>query len=162
MKCGGGAIPPARMEVIMDKKQTRKLTLQASLYSDDANFVCPNCDILMKYKHSGLYVCEKCGAEELNDFGKIKRYLDKHGPTNAIDLAANTGVRRSRIGEFLRLGKVEIPENSATFIHCKSCGTAIRFGNYCATCVHTKNIQGAFIGDTPKNAPEKMRFLDLE
>ena len=69
-------------------------------------------DILMKYKHSGLYVCEKCGAEELNDFGKIKRYLDKHGPTNAIDLAANTGVRRSRIGEFLRLGKVEIPENT--------------------------------------------------
>ena len=88
--------------------------------------------------------------------------LFRSGPTNAIDLAANTGVRRSRIGEFLRLGKVEIPEGSATFIHCKSCGTAIRFGNYCANCVHTKNIQGAYIGDTPKKVPEKMRFLDLE
>lgn len=143
-------------------QQEKKLIRKAALYSDDANFVCPKCDILMKYKHGGLYVCEKCGAEQLNDFGKVKKYLNDHGPTNAIDLAANTGVRRARIGEFLRLGKVEIPENSTTFIHCKSCGTAIRFGNYCANCVHTKNIQGAYIGDTPKKKLEKMRFLDLE
>lgn len=143
-------------------QREKKLVRKNALYSDDDNFVCPNCDILMKYKHGGLFVCEKCGAEQLNDFGKVKKYLNEHGPTNAIDLAANTGVRRSRIGEFLRLGKVEIPEGSATFIHCKSCGTAIRFGNYCANCVHTKNIQGAYIGDTPKKVPEKMRFLDLE
>ena len=143
-------------------QREKKLVRKNALYSDDDNSVCPNCDILMKYKHGGLFVCEKCGAEQLNDFGKVKKYLNEHGPTNAIELAANTGVRRSRIGEFLRLGKVEIPEGSATFIHCKSCGTAIRFGNYCANCVHTKNIQGAYIGDTPKKVPEKMRFLDLE
>ncbi len=143
-------------------QREQKLIRKTALYSDDDNFICPNCDILMRYKHGGLYVCEKCGAEQLNDFGKVKKYLNEHGPTNAMDLAANTGVRRSRIGEFLRLGKVEIPEGSATFIHCKSCGTAIRFGNYCANCVHTKNIQGAYIGDTPKKVPEKMRFLDLE
>ena len=143
-------------------QREKKLVRKNALYSDDDNFVCPNCDILMKYKHGGLFVCEKCGAEQLNDFGKVKKYLNEHGPTNAIELAANTGVRRSRIGEFLRLGKVEIPGGSATFIHCKSCGTAIRFGNYCANCVHTKNIQGAYIGDTPKKVPEKMRFLDLE
>lgn len=143
-------------------QREQKLIRKTALYSDDDNFICPNCDILMRYKHGGLYVCEKCGAEQLNDFGKVKKYLNEHGPTNAIDLAANTGVRRSRIGEFLRLGKVEIPEGSATFIHCKSCGTAIRFGNYCANCVHTKNIQEAYIGDTPKKVPEKMRFLDLE
>ena len=143
-------------------QREQKLIRKTALYSDDDNFICPNCDILMRYKHGGLYVCEKCGAEQLNEFGKVKKYLNEHGPTNAIDLAANTGVRRSRIGEFLRLGKVEIPEGSATFIHCKSCGTAIRFGNYCANCVHTKNIQGAYIGDTPKKVPEKMRFLDLE
>ena len=143
-------------------QREQKLIRKTALYSDDDNFICPNCDILMRYKHGGLYVCEKCGAEQLNDFGKVKKYLNEHGPTNAIDLAANTGVRRSRIGEFLRLGKVEIPEGSATFIHCKSCGTAIRFGNYCANCVHTKNIQGAYIGDTPKKVPEKMSILDLE
>lgn len=117
----------------------------------------------MKYKYAGIYSCEQCGAEKLNDFGKIKKYLNENGPTNAIDLSANTGVRRSRIGEFLRMGKVEIPENSPVFIHCKGCGVAIRFGNYCANCVHTKNIQGAFIGDTAKGTSnEKMRFIDMD
>lgn len=146
----------------MSKRENAFIKKNA-LYTDDANFMCPNCDVLMKYKHGGMFVCEKCGAEQLNDFGKVKKYLNEHGPTNAIDLAANTGVRRSKIGEFLRLGKVEIPESSNIFIHCKSCGTAIRFGNYCAACVHSKNIQGAFIGDRPKRTTdEKMRFLDLE
>lgn len=130
--------------------------------NDDSQLICPNCKILMKYKYAGKYICEKCGAEELNDFGKVKKYLEENGPTNAIELSAKTGVRRSKIGEYLRLGRVEIPENSNVFIHCKACGVPIRFGNYCANCVHTKNIQGAFIGEIPKSATSKMRFLDNE
>lgn len=146
----------------MTRAEEKRLVLQAAVYTDESNFVCPNCGTLMKYKYRGIFVCENCGTEELNDYGKVKKYLDENGPTNAIELAAKTGVRRSKIGEFLRLGKVEIPENSTTFIHCKGCGTAIRFGNYCANCVHTKNIQGAYIGDVAKCDPQKMRFLDLE
>ena len=78
---------------------------RVGILSDDSQFICPNCKILMKYKYAGKYVCEKCGAEELNDFGKVKKYLDENGPTNAIELSAKTGVRRSKIGEYLRLGK---------------------------------------------------------
>ncbi len=132
-------------------------------FSDEMPFICPECKLPMKYKYGGLYVCEQCGAEQLNDFGKVKQYLTEHGPTNAIDLAAETGVRRSKIGEYLRMGKVEIPENSTVYIHCKSCGVPIRFGDYCAKCAHAKNIQGAFIGDVAKNPNSedtKMRFLD--
>lgn len=132
------------------------------IFSDNSQFMCPNCNILMKYKYAGIYVCEKCGAEELNDFGKIKKYLAENGPTNAVELSAKTGVRRSKIGEYLRLGRVEIPENSSVFIHCKGCGVPIRFGNYCANCVRSKNIQGAYIGEVAKNADNKMRFLDTE
>lgn len=132
------------------------------IFSDNSQFMCPNCNILMKYKYAGIYVCEKCGAEELNDFGKIKKYLAENGPTNAVELSAKTGVRRSKIGEYLRLGRVEIPENSPVFIHCKGCGVPIRFGNYCANCVRSKNIQGAYIGEVAKNADNKMRFLDTE
>lgn len=123
---------------------------------------CPNCKTPMTYKYAGKYLCEKCGAEELDDFGKIKAYINEHGPTNAIELSAKTGVRKSKIGEFLRLGRVEIPENSDIFIHCKSCGVAIRYGNYCEKCVHTKNIEGAFIGEVPKKTSDKMRFIDME
>lgn len=141
----------------MDKEQQKQ-----GLFSDDSHFICPECNQLMKYKFAGKYVCEKCGTEQLNDFGKIKKYLDENGPTNAIELSAQTGVRRSKIGEYLRLGRIEIPENSSVFIHCKSCGVSIRYGNYCANCVHSKNIQGAFIGEVAKSASSKMRFLDNE
>ncbi len=128
----------------------------------DTTFICPNCNVRMKYKYAGIYVCDSCGVEELNDFGKIKRYLDEHGPTNAIELSAHTGVSRSKIGEFLRLGRVEIPENSPVFIHCRGCGVAIRYGNYCLECVHAKNIQGAYVGEVAKISKTKMRFLDAD
>ena len=102
------------------------------------------------------------GCGKTTQIELIKKYLDENGPTNAVELSANTGVRKSKIGEYLRLGKVEIPENSSVFIHCKCCGVPIRFGNYCANCVHSKNIQGAFIGEVAKSANSKMRFLDNE
>lgn len=130
--------------------------------NSEDTFICPDCHTLMRYKYAGIYVCDSCGKEELNDFGKVKKYLDENGPTNAIELSAQTGVRRSTIGQFLRLGRVEIPENSPIFIHCKSCGIPIRFGNYCSNCVHSKNIQGAFIGEVAKSANSKMRFIDSE
>ncbi len=142
--------------------EDNKVILKRERYSDDSQFWCPECHILMQYKYAGKFVCEKCGCEQYNDFGKIKKYLDENGPTNAVELSANTGVRKSKIGEYLRLGRVEIPENSSVFIHCKSCGVPIRFGNYCANCVHSKNIQGAFIGEVAKSANSKMRFLDSE
>ncbi len=137
------------------------MEMQQPHYLDnDENFICPNCDTPMHYKYAGIYICETCGAEELNDFGKIKRYLDEHGPTNAIELSAQTGVKRSKIGEFLRLGRVEIPENSPVYIHCKGCGVAIRYGNYCLECVHSKNIKGAYAGEVAKGTRSKMRFID--
>ncbi len=132
------------------------------LHDNDSTMICSNCNIPMRYRYAGKFVCDSCGAEEYNDFGKIKLYLDEHGPCNAIELSAKTGVSRSKIGHFLRLGRVEIPENSPVFIHCKSCGVAIRYGNYCMECVHSKNIQGAYIGEVAKNARTKMRFLDGE
>ena len=129
---------------------------------EDSQILCPTCHTLMKYKYAGRFECETCGSEQLNDFGKIKQYIEEHGPTNALELSEKTGVRRSKISEYLRMGRVEIPENSPVFIHCKSCGISIRFGNYCAQCAHSKNIQGAYVGDVarPSSGNNKMRFLD--
>lgn len=136
--------------------------MKKKIITDEKPMICPDCKISMTYKYAGIYVCPECGFEDLDDFGKIRRYIEEHGPTNAIELSENTGVRKSKIGEFLRLGKVEIPEGSDIFIHCKSCGVPIRFGDYCERCVHAKNIEGAYIGDVAKNpsANSKMRFLD--
>ena len=63
---------------------------------------CSACSGDMYYKGSGRYCCEKCGKEYLTDFGKIKRYLEENGPTNAIIISNETGISRRTIGNFLK------------------------------------------------------------
>ncbi len=143
------------------------MDLKAQALQDDSQIICPECGVFMKYTYGGRFVCEKCGAEQLNDYGKIKEFLQEHGPTNAIELSSQTGVKRSKITQFLREGKVEIPENSPIYIHCRKCGVAIRYGNYCSKCAHSNNIQGAYVGEIPKyiqngDSSGKMRFMDTD
>ena len=90
-----------------------------TLPDDDGHQICPNCNSNMRYKYGGIFVCDKCGTETTNDYGKVKKYLDEHGPTNAIDLAQQTGVSSSKISAYLREGKLEIPENSTVFLHVR-------------------------------------------
>ena len=73
-----------------------------TLPDDDGHQICPNCNSHMRYKYGGIFVCDKCGTETTNDYGKVKKYLDEHGPTNAIDLAQQTGVSSSKISAYLR------------------------------------------------------------
>ena len=70
-----------------------------------------------------------------NDFGKIKAFLDKNGPTPAITIAKATGVDRDKINYYLRKGRVEIPEGSKFYLKCEKCGCSIRYGRYCPDCV---------------------------
>ena len=131
-----------------------------TLPDDDGHQICPNCNSNMRYKYGGIFVCDKCGTETTNDYGKVKKYLDEHGPTNAIDLAQQTGVSSSKISAYLREGKLEIPENSTVFLHCKGRGTPIRFGEYCTRCAKSTDIKGAYIGDIPKSHEAKVRFMN--
>lgn len=132
---------------------------------------CPDCCIQMVYKHSGIYECPECGQLDTDDFGKVKTFLDEHGPTPASIVSKETGVPMITIDEFLKIGKVEIPENSDFFIKCEKCGTDIRYGRYCPDCI--KNISGKIkgilvddvVGEKPKRKPnstssDKMFFLD--
>lgn len=137
------------------KEKDYHLTLPAQ----DTNQFCPNCSLQMRYKYSGIFVCDKCGTELMSDYGKIKKYLNENGPTNAIELAKKTGISPSKISAFLREGKLEIPEKSNIFIHCLGCGTPIRFGEYCSRCAQSSDIHSAYIGDIPKNHDAKVRFL---
>lgn len=134
-----------------------------NVFTGEESIICPNCKIPMKYQYAGLYKCEKCGAEQLDDFGLIKRYLDENGPTNALELSEKTGVKRAKISEFLRSGRIEVAESSTSYIHCKGCGSPIRYGDYCASCAHEMHIKGAYVGPSAPSSgttDTKMRFLD--
>lgn len=127
---------------------------------------CKKCGGKMVYQYTGLYKCETCGYEELDDFGKVRKYLDEHGPTPAITISEATGVDRSVINTFLKTGRVEIPESSPQFIQCERCGTDIRYGRFCPACANIlagKEKKGYLVedvGEVPKNATGKMRYLD--
>lgn len=128
------------------------------------------CKGRMLYMGSGKYRCRECGQEELDDFGKVKDFLEKNGPTPALVVENATGVRREVIEYFLKKGKVEIPEGSRYYLKCQRCGCSLRYGSFCSWCAKelAGDIQHMFsedVGEIPKyelnpDMNGKMRFLN--
>lgn len=130
--------------------------------------VCEKCNGKMFYVHGGLYRCEKCGHEILDDFGKVKQFLESNGPTSVFAISQATGVDMEIIEIFLRQGRVEIPEGSKYYISCEKCGCSIRYGRFCPECVRelAGGIKSAFLadmGERPKHDNSmhgKVHFLN--
>lgn len=145
-----------------DSRQKKIKTLQWELKPTG----CSKCGGEVEFRGHGEYRCKVCGNVEMDDFGKIKKYLNENGPTPALIIAENTGVGIDRINQFLKQGRVEIPENSEVFIRCENCGTEIRFGRFCPACASkmSRDIKGVYeVGEVPKRkagGDGKMRFLD--
>ena len=131
---------------------------------------CEACKGRMLYIGSGKYQCRECGYEELDDFGKVKAFLEENGPTPAMIVEKATGVRGEVINFFLKKGKVEIPEGSRYYLKCQKCGCSLRYGSFCSFCV--KELAGDMeqmfnedVGEIPKyelnpDMRGKMHFLN--
>ena len=147
----------------MDRRDLEKLV------TDRKPVKCDKCGGKMIYSHSGIYTCEVCENELLDDFGKVKRYLDEHGPDVAVMISEVTGVPVKVITLMLREGRIEITENSRSFIKCEKCGCSLRYGRFCSPCVRVLagGIQNLFSqdgGERPKHeeTAAKMRFQNRE
>ena len=90
-----------------------------NVFAKETVTVCDKCSGHMMYKGGGCYVCESCGEEYLTDFGKVKRFINTYGPSNAITISRETGVSRHKIQEFLRDGRVEVVEDATNKV-CQS------------------------------------------
>lgn len=116
----------------------------------------------------GQYECHTCKNITMDDFGKVKAFLDENGPSPAMVISQATGVSTDIIDMFLKNGRLEITENSKYFIKCEKCGCSIRSGRFCIDCAKelTQGIQRIFfneVGDKPKHAPKiqgAMHYLD--
>jgi len=118
---------------------------------------CQICGKRLTYKGAGRYVCDNCQTEVLDDFGKIKEYLDSHGPTPAVTIAKATGVDRDTINYYLRKGRVEITEGSKYYLNCERCGCSIRYGRYCPDCVREADRRGYSLRDEMGERPRRLR-----
>ncbi len=119
---------------------------------------CPDCGIRMKYIYGEMFECPACGKHLLSDFGLVRQYLDEHGPQPAITISSATGVPVAEIDDYLREGRVEIPDGSPIYIKCQSCGTDIRYGRYCPECAlkMTKAIGKAmYVGEMGEKPTRK-------
>lgn len=133
--------------------------------------MCPKCGTVMKYMYGEVFSCPACGQKELSDFGKVREFLDINGPQPAIVISDNTGVDVSIINQFLKEGRVEIPDGSDVYIQCQSCGADIRYGRFCPDCIlkMTKNLGSVMwmpeVGEKPTRRGEmsgRMHTLDRE
>jgi hypothetical protein len=130
---------------------------------------CSKCRGRIRYIGGGKYECFDCGNEEIDDFGKVKEYIDENGPTPAVIISEHTGVPVDLINGMLRQGRLEIPEGSAVYIKCETCGCSIRYGRFCPDCIRsrTNSLKGIYfhpeVGEKPKRPGKqdgKMHFLD--
>jgi hypothetical protein len=114
----------------------------------------------MIYQESGIYQCSLCQHEQLDDFGKIKKYLDEHKGASAVDVAEGTGVKLEMVRTFLKDGRIQIPEGSKLFIRCERCGCALRHGRFCSDC--TRELVGGLQATLFENMGEKPRELETK
>lgn len=86
---------------------------------------------------SGEYRCMKCGATEYDDFGKIRNYLNEHGPASKEEIGMATGVEREIINEYIREQRLEAAQSPVN-MKCVICGKKISSGTLCEDCAGTR------------------------
>ena len=95
---------------------------------------CPLCGGRLRYIGGGEYKCIKCYRTQMDDYGKVRDYLYKHGNASMKEIAASTGVSEELLVELLRLGKLEMRGDSPFKISCEMCGRQISSGRICEKC----------------------------
>lgn len=129
--------------------------------------VCVRCKRMFTYLGFGHFYCPPCKKLDEVDFSKVKEYIYEHGTAPAFEVSENTGVSLDRITQYLREGRLEIPETSPIFIKCEMCSTDIRSGRLCPECASkltkamkiTMNFDEEQVGQVPKKFNGKMRFF---
>jgi len=129
---------------------------------------CKTCGNVFLYNKFGKAICPNCLAKEDQDFDAVKDYILEH-PSSTIQVVSTaTKVRINRIREFLREGRLVIPDSSPIFLNCEICSAPIKYGRICRSCAASLDpevkvamkINEFTIGDKPETTKGgTVRFL---
>ncbi len=96
--------------------------------------VCKECGGIMVYKGVGEYRCEDCKSMDLDDYGKVRTYIEQHKGATAAEIELYTGVSQKTIRQLLRESRLQIATGSKLFLYCENCRKPIRSGTLCPEC----------------------------
>lgn len=117
------------------KEQHRRAVKRSNaLRMNRIPFECESCGGEVKESWVGVYVCQKCGRENYDDFRKVRNYLEKVGAAPALIISRNTGVSVRTIEYFWNEEYLEIPKTLDIRMACGKCGAPIRTGYLCEMC----------------------------
>ena len=131
---------------------------------------CKFCGGMFRYYGFGYGYCERCTPIDNEMFHRVKDYIWENGTATMAVVSDATGVSMKQINQYLRDGRLEIPEDSEIFIRCELCGTDIRYGRYCQECASrtSRELKSALkvdifeIGEKPKRMRGKMHYLSAD
>lgn len=141
----------------MDEAKKEALKMEAlGITNYNRVYLCDVCGGLMVFKGCGEYECEDCHTKGLDDYGKVRNYIEQHAGANSAEIESETGVSQKSIRQMLKESKLEITSDSVAFMKCEFCGENIRSGRFCQKCEVT------YHREKERQMKEKMKGFGLE
>ena len=94
---------------------------------------CEQCGGPLWFLGAGEYECHDCKARALDDYGKVRHYIEENGMATQYELETALDIPGEIIESFLDNGTLYDP-GSPTNI-CKGCGCVVTYGRYCKDCI---------------------------
>ena len=137
--------------------------MEEELDFDPRIVICEKCGGVVKFQGAGVYKCDVCGHKVLDDFGKVKDFLERRGPSNIMEISYATGLERNVVAKLLMDGRIQVARQTVDGKVCANCGMPINHGKYCSDCsavaAERKRKQ---IEKEKKKDQGKMHFLNKD
>jgi len=88
----------------------------------------------VKYNGVGEYECEACHHIMLDDYGRVRNYIETHKGATVIEVSRATGISTGKVRRLVMEERIEIADTSKVFISCQKCGVEIKSGVMCPSC----------------------------
>ena len=98
---------------------------------------CRKCGKMFTYNAIGPKVCNKCKADEENEFKVIKEYLYENPGATITEVSHALNITTVTLRRYLKEGRLEIVSTGGEanmLLDCEKCGKSIRTGRYCDEC----------------------------
>ena len=101
---------------------------------------CDKCKGKIYYVEKGQYLCKACGHITLDDFSKIRNFLEEKSDVIAQMLAEKIGVNSQSVEYLIHKAVMDIPMENTEGAKCERCGCSISSGRFCSLC--TRELAG--------------------